>query len=102
MKIRYKIYLSLGLLFISTAVFAQQVETKHIRIVDTLTSQEKVQRNPIILQAEVDSLINQFNSTLPKLEIAEPVKYSSQKFEQVFINGLSSYHYFYWELSYSF
>ncbi len=88
MKIRYKIYISIWLLFISTAIFAQQVEPKHIRIVDTLTGQEKVQRNPIILKTEVDSLIKHFNSTLPKLEIAEPIKYSSQNLNKYLLMGL--------------
>jgi TolA-binding protein len=73
MKISYKIYLYLWLLFISTGISAQQVETKSIRIADTLTAQEKAHRNPIILRTELDSMIKQFNSTLPKQEIKEPV-----------------------------
>jgi TM2 domain-containing membrane protein YozV len=74
MKLRYKIYISLWLLFISTVISAQQIETKSIRIVDTLTAQEKANRNPVILKAELDSLIKQYHSALPKLEIKEPVK----------------------------
>ena len=77
MKLRYQIYITVWLLFISTALSAQQFVTKSIRIADTLTVQEKSQRNPIILKSELDSLIKQYHSALPKLEIKEPVQEAS-------------------------
>ena len=42
---RYKIYISLFLLLFSASLFAQQPNTKHIRIVDTLTAQEKKEKS---------------------------------------------------------
>ncbi len=69
MTIRYKIYLSFLLLVFSAGLFAQhpgpgvQPDAKQIRIVDTLTAQEKVSRNPVILRSEIDSLIRQYNAS---------------------------------------
>jgi hypothetical protein len=77
---RYKIYIPFLLLLLSTGLFAQSTgpivkpDTKHIRIVDTLTAQEKINRNPVILKSELDSLIKEFNASQPQQVIAEPVK----------------------------
>ncbi len=80
MTMRYKIYLSVLLLVLSAGLFAQhpvpgvQPDTKHIRIVDTLTALEKVNRNPVILKAELDSLIRQYNASQVQQVVKEPVK----------------------------
>ena len=88
MIMRYKIYLSLFLLLLSTALIAQQPNTKHIRIVDTLTTQEKTNRNPVILKAELDSLIKQFNNNQPQQVIKEPVKEIADNTNQYIMAGL--------------
>lgn len=48
---------------IASGLHAQQPVTRHIRIADTLTAQEKTNRNPVILQSELDSLIKVYNAT---------------------------------------
>jgi hypothetical protein len=88
MIMRYKIYISLFLLLLSTGLFAQQPATKHIRIVDTLTAQEKTNRNPVILKAELDSLIKQFNESQPQQVIKEPVKETTDNTNQYIMAGL--------------
>lgn len=74
MTMRYKIYVSFLLLLFSARLFSQQPDTKHIRIVDTLTAQEKVNRNPVILKAELDSMISQYNASQVQQLVKEPVK----------------------------
>ncbi|HWR34071.1 MAG TPA: hypothetical protein VN451_11105 [Chitinophagaceae bacterium] len=59
---RYKIVISLVALIFSAGIFAQQQDTQHIRVVDTLTAKEKTSRNPIILKAELDSMIKMYNA----------------------------------------
>jgi hypothetical protein len=85
---RYKIYISLFLLLLSAGLFAQQPNTKHIRIVDTLTVQEKTNRNPVILKAELDSLIKQFIDSQPQQAIKEPVKETTDNTNQYIMAGL--------------
>jgi hypothetical protein len=53
------ILLIIGLLVLVPAgnSIAQPVGSKPIRIVDSLTSQEKVSRNPVLLRSELDSLL---------------------------------------------
>src|SRR5574338_806847 len=70
---RYKIFL-LFLLALFTSSSYAQTETKNIRIVDTLTPQEKKSRNPIILKSELDSLIKLHEAGMVKPPVQEPVK----------------------------
>ena len=51
-----------------------QIETKNLRIVDSLTPQEKKSRNSIILKSELDSLIKLHVINLIKTQQQEPVK----------------------------
>jgi hypothetical protein len=88
MIMRYKIYLSLLLLLLSVGLVAQQQNTKYIRIVDTLTAQEKTNRNPVILKAELDSMIKQFNDSQPRQVIKEPVKETTDNTNQYIMAGL--------------
>ena len=74
MTMRYKISFSILLLLLSAGLFAQQPDIKHIRIVDTLTAQEKTNRNPVILRSEIDSLIRQYNASQVQQVVKEPVK----------------------------
>jgi Sec-independent protein translocase protein TatA len=61
--------------FLLTNVNGQQPPDKtKIRIVDTLTRQERNNRNPVILKAELDSMIQLHNATLPQTVPQEPVK----------------------------
>ncbi len=94
MTMRYKIYFSLLLLVFSAGLFAQstgpggQPDTKHIRIVDTLTAQEKVNRNPVILKAELDSMISHYNASHPQQVLKEPVKVTSNDSNPYIMAGL--------------
>ena len=47
-------------------IVGQQQPSKPVRIVDTLTSQEKTNRNPVLLRTELDSLVQLHLSTLPQ------------------------------------
>ena len=74
MIMRHKYFLFFLLLLIAVKPFAQQPGAKLIRIVDTLTVQEKANRYPVLLKSEIDSLIRQFNSSqLPQI-IQQPEK----------------------------
>ena len=101
---RYKIYSSLLLLLIFSGVYSQntgpggqpshnpgtdgKTETKHIRIVDTLTVQEKTNRNPIILKSELDSLIAQFNTNQVQQVVKEPVQETKNNSSLYILAGL--------------
>lgn len=50
-----------------------QNEIKNIRIADSLTSQERKLRNPIILRSELDSLIQLHEASIVKQPVQEPV-----------------------------
>ncbi|HEV7783367.1 MAG TPA: hypothetical protein VGO58_18960 [Chitinophagaceae bacterium] len=74
---RYTLYLFLLLLLFSAGTSAQtgvQPGNKHLQIVDTLSAAEKINRNPIILRSEIDSLISQYNTSLVPQKQDEPVK----------------------------
>lgn len=59
----------------SNSLPAQQSPGKTaIRIVDTLTPQDKNNRNPVILRSELDSLIRLYTTSQAQLKIQEPVK----------------------------
>jgi hypothetical protein len=80
MHMRYKLFILPWLLFFSAGAFAQQLpglspaDNKHIRIVDTLSTQEKSSRNPVLLKTELDSLVRQWQAGhLPPVQ-KEPVK----------------------------
>jgi len=73
---RNKIVLSVFFLSVLSTINAQQQQpdkTK-IRIVDTLTKQEKKDRNPVILKAELDSMIQLHMASLPATIQKEPQK----------------------------
>jgi hypothetical protein len=70
---RNKIAISLFLLLVTAGMYAQQ-DKNPIRIVDTLTTQEKTNRNPVILKTELDSLIKQYNISQVPAQLNEPVK----------------------------
>jgi hypothetical protein len=94
MIMRYKIYLSVLLLVLSAGLFAQhpvpgrQPDVKHIRIVDTLTAQEKANRNPVILKAELDSMIRQYNTSQVQQVVKEPVKEAANDPDLYLMAGL--------------
>jgi len=72
---RYKILIVLVIGLTGSGAYAQQPDVKTIRIVDTLTVQEKTSRNPVILRSELDSLVRQFNNAHPvQVQLKEPVK----------------------------
>lgn len=70
-----KILLSILFLFAMTIVNAQQQQDKtKLRVVDTLSKQERKDRNPIILKAELDSMFQAYTANLPPVTIKDPVK----------------------------
>ncbi|HLG38046.1 MAG TPA: hypothetical protein VI461_00210 [Chitinophagaceae bacterium] len=52
----------------------QQPDRRKLRIVDTLTSQERANRNPVILKTELDSMIQLHMASLPSVKPQELVK----------------------------
>lgn len=70
----YKLIISLVFCLFAGSLPAQQPEAKYIRIADTLTAQEKLNRNTVILKSELDSLIQLHNDNLPKTIPQEPVQ----------------------------
>lgn len=85
---RYKIYFSFLFLLLSAGLFAQQPDTQRIRIVDTLTAKEKINRNDVILKSEVDSLIKLYNDSQVQQVVKEPVKETSNSVNQYILAGL--------------
>ena len=69
---RYKIFLLFLLIFFTASSYAQ-TEAKNIRLVDSLTPQEKKLRNPIILKSELDSLIKLHEASIVKEPVQQPV-----------------------------
>jgi hypothetical protein len=51
---------------ITCSLSAQEPERKSIRVVDSLAADEKVNRNTVILQSELDSMIRIHNDALPR------------------------------------
>ena len=88
MIMRYKHFISFLLLLIAVKPFAQQPDAKIIRIVDTLTVQEKANRNPVILKSEMDSLIKQFNVSQPPLIIQQPEKETANDINSYLAAGI--------------
>jgi Sec-independent protein translocase protein TatA len=69
--------ISLTILFFFALVIAnaqQLPDRTKIRIVDTLSKQERLSRVPVILKAELDSMIQLHNANLPQPLKQEPVK----------------------------
>ncbi|MEI9809047.1 MAG: hypothetical protein WDO16_14965 [Bacteroidota bacterium] len=59
---------------VSSVMAQQQPDRSTIRIVDTLTKQERSNRNPVLLKAELDSMIQLYNAALPQQQPLTPVK----------------------------
>jgi hypothetical protein len=55
-----KLILSVCLLFFGLLVLAQQPGSRSLRIVDSLTAKETAERNPVLLKAELDSLLKAY------------------------------------------
>lgn len=85
---RYKICFSFLFLLLSVGLFAQQPDTQRIRIVDTLTAKEKINRNGVILKSELDSLIKLYNDIQVQQVIKEPVKETNNSANQYILAGL--------------
>jgi hypothetical protein len=64
------------LLFVTAQfTFAQQNADRHkLRIVDTLSLQERANRNPVILKAELDSMVQLYMANLPPTKPTQPVR----------------------------
>jgi len=85
---RYKYYVCLLLLLSTITVSAQQSDTQRIRIADTLTAKEKISRNTVILQSELDSLIKEYNDSQVQQVVKEPVKEPASASNSYVLAGL--------------
>jgi hypothetical protein len=74
---RNKILFSAVLFLLLTELKAQTPDRHSIRVVDTLTAQEKSNRNPVLLKSELDSMIRAYDvahpATVPQQTIKETV-----------------------------
>jgi hypothetical protein len=59
---RNKLFITLLIGLVSTVAFTQQPDMKAIRIADSLTPQEKISRNVILLRSELDSLVKLYTT----------------------------------------
>ena len=72
---KYTILFSLFFLFLLDSGLAQQQPDKtKLRIVDTLSKQERMNRNPVILRAELDSLIQLYDAKVPQVLPQQPAE----------------------------
>lgn len=85
---RFKIFISVVALFFSLGIFSQQPDTQRIRVVDTLTAKEKTTRNPIIMKAELDSLIKIYNAQQALDPKQEPVTTANNFSDKYVLAGL--------------
>ncbi len=84
----HKTYISLLFLFFSAGLWAQQQDTQRIRIADTLSVKEKANRNVIILQTELDSLVKQYNDSQIQKVTKEPKQEKVTTTNQYVLLGL--------------
>lgn len=82
-----KIYISLLFLILSSSMYAQK-DSSALRIVDTLTVQERENRNPIILKSELDSLIKLSSIILPQQAALKPEPMEADSGRQYILPGL--------------
>lgn len=84
--------LSFILLLLSARSYSQQIETHHLKVVDTLTAAEKVNRHTVILQSELDSLVKAYNESKEQwqLPVQKPVSESKVSFENLLLTGVVS------------
>lgn len=88
---KYKLFILLFFCLVSYRLVAQEPEKKSIRIVDTLTAQEKDNRNTVILKSELDSLITLYNASQPKTVQQEPlVKAETQFPVYLFVTAIAA------------
>ncbi|HSU28916.1 MAG TPA: hypothetical protein VLJ68_11070 [Chitinophagaceae bacterium] len=74
---RNRFLILLLLILVATGIQAQpggQPDKKQLRIVDTLTQQERLTRNPVLLRSELDSLIKDSLAKTVPVKLQEPVK----------------------------
>lgn len=74
---KYNLLVSLLFICLLGTVTAQQQpppDKSKIRIVDTLSKQERSNRNPVLLKTELDSMIQLHMASLPVVEPKQPVR----------------------------
>ncbi len=74
---RNKIWITVFGVLLTVSSLAQSPDKKPVRVVDTLTPQEKTGRNPVLLRSELDSLIADHNSKQAQLQL--PVQNKSDE-----------------------
>ena len=79
------------LCLVTSGIIAQEPEKKSIRIVDTLTAQERDNRNTVILKSELDSLIQLYNAKQPIALSREPaVKAENEVPVYLLVTGIAA------------
>jgi hypothetical protein len=88
---KHKLFVLLFFWLSTYNLVAQEPEKKSIRIVDTLSTQEKNNRNTVILKSELDSLIGLHNANQPKTLQQEPlIEENAQVPLYLFIIGITA------------
>jgi hypothetical protein len=88
---KHKLFVLLFFCLVTCSLLAQEPEKKSIRIVDTLTVQERDNRNTVILKSELDSLIGLYNASQPKTLQQEPlVEEKAQVPIYLFVTGIAA------------
>ena len=86
-----KLFILLFFCLVTCNLVAQEPEKKSIRIVDTLTAQERDNRNTVILKSELDSLMQLYIASQPKTLPREPaVKEESQVPIYLLVTGIAA------------
>lgn len=67
---RNKTWVTIFGVLMTVSAMAQIPDSKPLRVVDTLTVQEKTNRNPVILRSELDSMISEYNNRQAQLQLS--------------------------------
>lgn len=76
---RNKVYILFCFLLIALSGFCQQASPKGLKLVDSLSPEEKKLPSRVILRREVDSIIADYLQTLPRESAEQPVKQTEIK-----------------------
>ncbi len=81
---KFKFLFLLLFIMVAAGSYGQQPEKRNIRVADTLTAQEKANRNRVILRSELDSLIKLYSPNQTEVKLKEPDKPQKLEFPPFF------------------